>query len=231
MIERIDAYQTWNTDDGTDISFYVLKIFLGTWHELERTTFQWGENTWHSQVWVFKRGANGHLYMAYTGYSAQSKSCSSPQTGLLTHSGSGASYTLTSEGRYEAALRVAYTDYSNVALVYMCYAPEVLGTCDRNRVHVSLLSRSPSMSKAQRTILMTHIDLECVENGHLHQATSGLCQEPIPSKTVDVWICCTAYQIRRLEQKEHVDFKVTLLFMNPPGVVLKVVVYSYSYDK
>lgn len=43
--------------------------FLGTWHELERTTFQWGENTWHSQVWVFKRGANGHLYMAYTGYS------------------------------------------------------------------------------------------------------------------------------------------------------------------
>lgn len=35
------------------------------------------------------------------GCSAQSKSCSSPQTGLLTHSGSGASYTLTSEGRYE----------------------------------------------------------------------------------------------------------------------------------
>lgn len=70
-------------------------------------------------------------------------------------------------------MRVAYTDYSNVALVYMCYAPEVLGTCDRNRVHVSLLSRSPSMSKAQRTILMSHIDLDCVENGHLHQATSG----------------------------------------------------------
>lgn len=32
---------------------------------------------------------------------AQTKSCSSSQTGLLTHSGSGASYTLTSEGRYE----------------------------------------------------------------------------------------------------------------------------------
>lgn len=70
-------------------------------------------------------------------------------------------------------MRVAYTDYSNVALVYMCYAPEVLGTCDRNRVHVSLFSRSPSMSKAQRTILMSHIDLDCVENGHLHQATAG----------------------------------------------------------
>lgn len=24
MIERIDANQTWNTDDGTDISYYVL---------------------------------------------------------------------------------------------------------------------------------------------------------------------------------------------------------------
>lgn len=68
---------------------------------------------------------------------------------------------------------MAYTDYTNVALVYMCYAPEVLGTCDRNRVHLSLLSRSPSMSKAQRTILMSPIDLDCVENGHLHQATSG----------------------------------------------------------
>ncbi|XP_034327289.2 uncharacterized protein [Magallana gigas] len=168
--------------DGTNtVADFNDTKFLGTWHELERTTFQWGENTWHSQVWVFKRGADGHLYMAYTGYSAQRKSCSSPQTGLLTHSGSGASYTLTSEGRYEAALRVAYTDYSNVALVYMCYAPEVLGTCDRNRVHVSLFSRSPSMSKAQRTILMSHIDLDCVENGHLHQATAGLCQEPIPS--------------------------------------------------
>lgn len=26
MIERIDANQTWVTDDGTDISYYVLKI-------------------------------------------------------------------------------------------------------------------------------------------------------------------------------------------------------------
>lgn len=26
MIERIDANQTWVTDDGTDISFYVLKV-------------------------------------------------------------------------------------------------------------------------------------------------------------------------------------------------------------
>ncbi|XP_061184375.1 uncharacterized protein LOC133192376 [Saccostrea echinata] len=146
--------------------------FLGTWHELERTTFQWGDGTWYSQVWTFKRGNDGQLYMAYTGFSPRTQSCTAPNTGLL--SGTGGSYTLTSEGRYEAALRVAYTDYENVALVYMCYAPEIQGTCDRTSVHVSLLSRTPSLSTPQRSMLKAHLDLKCVEDHHLNQATTGL---------------------------------------------------------
>ncbi|XP_061178304.1 uncharacterized protein LOC133186934 [Saccostrea echinata] len=156
---------SYNTEDN-------LLLFLGTWHELERTTFQWGDGTWYSQVWTFKRGNDGQLYMAYTGFSPRTQSCTSPNTGLL--SGTGGSYTLTSEGRYEAALRVAYTDYENVALVYMCYAPEIQGTCDRTSVHVSLLSRTPSLSTPQRSMLKAHLDLKCVEDHHLNQATTGL---------------------------------------------------------
>ncbi|XP_062601455.1 uncharacterized protein LOC134263162 [Saccostrea cucullata] len=153
--------------------------FLGTWHELERTTFQWGDNTWDSQVWTFKRGSDGHLYMAYTGFAPRTQSCTSPNTGLL--SGTGGAYTMTAEGRYEAALRVAYIDYSNVALVYLCYAPEIQGTCDRSAVHVSLLSRTPALSTPQRSVLKAHLDLKCMENHHLNQASTGLCQVPIPT--------------------------------------------------
>ncbi|XP_022345333.2 uncharacterized protein LOC111137923 [Crassostrea virginica] len=154
--------------------------FLGTWHETERTTLQWGDNTWHSQVWEFQRGSDGHLYMAYTGYSQQTQSCSSPETGLLTPVGPGASYQLSAEGRYEASLQISYTDYKNIALVYMCYEPEVSGLCNRNRAHVSLLSRTISLTKAQRAVLMGHLDLACIEDGHIEQANTGLCQIPVP---------------------------------------------------
>ncbi|XP_048747377.1 uncharacterized protein LOC125659673 isoform X2 [Ostrea edulis] len=93
-----------NFDGTRTVKHFNETRFLGTWHELERTTFQWGDNTWHSQVWSLKRGGDGHLYLAYTGYSPQTQSCSSPQTGML--SGTGSSYIMTAEGRYEGRCKV-----------------------------------------------------------------------------------------------------------------------------
>ncbi|XP_061178302.1 uncharacterized protein LOC133186932 [Saccostrea echinata] len=109
--------------------------------------------------------------MAYTGFSPRTQSCTSPNTGLL--SGNEGTYILTSkEGKYEGALRVAYTDYENVALVYMCFAPVIQGTCDRTTVTVSLLSRTSALSAPQRSVLMAHMDLKCLEDHHLNQATT-----------------------------------------------------------
>lgn len=72
-----------------------------------------------------------------------------------------------------ASLQISYTDYKNIALVYMCYEPEVSGLCNRNRAHVSLLSRTISLTKAQRAVLMGHLDLACIEDGHIEQANTG----------------------------------------------------------
>lgn len=55
----------------------------------------------------------------------------------------------------------------------MCYEPEVSGLCNRNRAHVSLLSRTISLTKAQRAVLMGHLDLACIEDGHIEQANTG----------------------------------------------------------
>ena len=64
---------------------------------------------------------------------------------------------------FVAALQVVYTDY-NIALVYMCYAVETNGECQKNKVHVSLLGRHSHLTASQRNVLISRLDSVCVHH-------------------------------------------------------------------
>lgn len=59
--------------------------------------------------------------------------------------------------------------------MYVCTELEANMICDRRSVHVSLLSRTTSLTKAQRAVLMGHLDLDCIEDGQITPDTTGTC--------------------------------------------------------
>lgn len=170
ILSRIPVHKDFNLDK-----------FEGTWYTVFRTTWAFGENTYHSFSIEIKKHQDDTFHFSYTGQLG--KKCLPVVSGILVEKGRAGHYIMKT-GNSEAnsaTLIVSFTDYSDLAMVYYCFKLKAGSRvqCDDSNQQVEIISKNVNPAKKDIKDYMKRSDKRlCAGSKELESTKPGLCKIP-----------------------------------------------------
>lgn len=122
---------------------------LGSWHDVLRTTYMWGPETWPSQRWNFVQGQDGTMLALFNAWCKSCGACSKTFVYAVTRTEDTDFPSALSLGVYGETISLWVEGAAGSEMVVsMCFDSEVPhpADCPQDKFQVSVLSREASTS-------------------------------------------------------------------------------------